>query len=160
MRRENELTTSATVWGAISKAGDEVFRHSGDIISARRIVSHLIQKRATIILRIQQELVDERRRLVDTDIGRELDEEFAKRERETHQKLETAKTDLDSAISRGDNTLVDSAVEEQDELESDLRAIESSRLKLQDGAEDLYRGKARESQMLASLTDSAACAMM
>jgi hypothetical protein len=83
--RERQLTEKAEFWGAMHKRGSRVFRYNNTVDSARDIVDHILSLEKTVMLDIQDELVNKNMEIQDTSAAVELNAEII-RERKKHRK--------------------------------------------------------------------------
>ncbi|KAH8751438.1 hypothetical protein BGZ57DRAFT_805262, partial [Hyaloscypha finlandica] len=59
-------------WGAAIKSGAAIYRHDNTKRSALRIIDHILSLQGSMVLEIQREMIDQRKTLVKTFIGRQL----------------------------------------------------------------------------------------
>ncbi|KAJ3559130.1 hypothetical protein NM688_g525 [Phlebia brevispora] len=122
--RERELATDDLLFGPALALGARMLRHNNTVSCARSILSPLLSN-IPKALRIQEELVDERKDIADTDAGQELGREIAallkkhraelaevqrelqaavrEKDMETKRELELVRRDLENQITRAEH---------------------------------------------------------
>jgi len=73
MAVENELLAKDRYWGRMKERGSRLIRHTGDKETAMRILDSVLQAPTSVILDIQQEMVNQRLNLGETTAGKEVD---------------------------------------------------------------------------------------
>lgn len=79
--RQSHLENTKRFWGDMIDHGSAVFRHDNSRESALRIIDHIIEKRAKIVLAIQKQMVDGGMRLDMTDAGKAFREKVLDEQR-------------------------------------------------------------------------------
>ena len=92
--REQELRTDERFFKPVIDKGAQMVRHNNTPEVARAILSHLIQNKP-IPLRIQVELVDEKKRFEETDAGVELNKELHELMRKHQQEMKELREELE-----------------------------------------------------------------
>lgn len=98
--REAELIRDNGFWSATMANGASARRHDDGINSARAAVRSLMDNEPTII-KLQDEIVSEGKRLIETDAGGVLNEEIAMRKKEFEEELEALKEEMSSDMAQG-----------------------------------------------------------
>ncbi|KAI0544084.1 hypothetical protein F4679DRAFT_60730 [Xylaria curta] len=97
--RETQLIETRDFWGFMCEKGSQVFRHYNNKESALKLLSYFASDRSQkMILDIQRELVDGRKTLDETRVGKELGSTFAAE----RMKLEHELKQLKEGGARGD----------------------------------------------------------
>ncbi|KAF4955416.1 hypothetical protein FSARC_11848, partial [Fusarium sarcochroum] len=88
--RETRLACTQEFWGSLCQQGSQTKRWQGDYKTAFTIVNELLtlnERRGYVVQRIQTELVDQKKTLVQTTAGRELLTEYTSTERKCTEEL-------------------------------------------------------------------------
>jgi hypothetical protein len=91
--KEQQLKTEQNFWGGLIARGSKLFRQDDGILSGKRIIDHLIERRYKIVLDIQREMVDRDDRLDQTAAGRAVQAEFMKAKAE-YEKQDRREDDI------------------------------------------------------------------
>jgi hypothetical protein len=94
MARENELKSKEAFFKAALDKGAQIFRHDNTIGSAHNIIRQLM-KNEPAALRIQQELVDEKKDISDTGAGRVLNKELREQAEKHRRELTSLQVDME-----------------------------------------------------------------
>lgn len=120
--REDEL--SSGFFKPVLGKGAQMIRHHGTTESARDAIRKIILMNGLVALRIQQELVDERKDLINTAAGkainRVLDEQIGQHEAEFERVWE----DMSRALKRKDEVTREELEGEMGRLQEQIRQIE------------------------------------
>jgi hypothetical protein len=119
-RREKELISVPEFWGDMVEYGSKVVRFNGSARSALDIVKQFFD-RATITLKIQDELVNEGKKLVDTAAGSTLNEELLALQKKHSDELKRVEEDMREAIADKDEQLKKILEKEQKRLDRQLQ---------------------------------------
>ncbi|KAM0256388.1 hypothetical protein ACHAQJ_005039 [Trichoderma viride] len=142
--RERELTESEEFWGYMHKKGSRIFRLAQTRDSCLGIIRHILSFDSTIVLELQDEIVNQGHQLEDTKAGVQLNEDII-REREKHQaELLAMKEQMQEAIALHDAELQRVFREECDKLEENIRLSEEEQAKLKQDLKDVQARKDRE----------------
>jgi hypothetical protein len=128
-RREQELVGEGGFWAAMKKRGSTVMRWHGDSSSADAIIHRLLEARdqhGAVSLKIQRELVDEGKTLVDTSAGQEVDRELAELREKLEGELRRIQQENREAMTSKDHEWQESLVEQRLLLERQRRLAEES----------------------------------
>ena len=133
-RHETELKTKSDFWGSMISKGSRVFRQDNDKVSAREIIHYLVKKRTPqnpgATLAIQRQLVDQGKKLVDTDAGKEMASELAKQQALYEEKLRKLRQELEDAMLAKDLELQNEIKQMKDEKKREIAKAEADRKKL------------------------------
>lgn len=135
--RESQLLEHDEFWGFMAKRGSHVMRHYGSQESAWKMVSYLVDKRKSIVLDIQRQLVDENQTLDNTSAGQIVQEELLKARRKHERDLQGLEESLEYAIEKKDEEMakylsqqqlvlrerIERALKDCDNLKIDLEAL-------------------------------------
>jgi hypothetical protein len=122
--KQQQLRQDPRFWGDIEEGGGHITSLSASREDALRIVAHIIDNGFIMNLAFQYQLVEEGRRIIDTDTGYLLYEDILGRYEEEYKILEEAKAALCEAVGSQDP-------ERKAELDSYTRKLEQS-LQLQE----------------------------
>ena len=119
--RESEL--SSDFFKPVLDGGAQMVQHHNDTESAHDVIRRITTVDCPVVLRIQRELVDEHKDLVDTSVGeavnRELEEQLRKRETE----LEIVWDDIIQALKERDEAAKKDLEEEAKGLQEQIEKI-------------------------------------
>ncbi len=127
--REEELKTDSLFFKNAIEKGAQMLRHNNTVESARAIVSHFMNK-STVTLRIQTELVDEKKDITQTIAGTELQAELSNLIQQHNRELQSLKEDLTKALEKKDMQAKQEIEEERAQMQSQLKKIEADKEKL------------------------------
>lgn len=127
MDREKELSTREDFWGEMLARGSTIKRVT-DRNSALDIVSGLLDK-SPRALKIQRELVEEEKPLIDTAAGQVVNEELVRLEQKYTEELERMQRQMDEAREH-DNELREILEKEQQKLSKDLNRLQKQQEQL------------------------------
>ncbi|KAI9675987.1 MAG: hypothetical protein M1822_008373 [Bathelium mastoideum] len=125
--REKELSTREDFWGDMLAKGSAIKRVK-DRNSALDIVSGLLGK-SPKALKIQRELVEEEKHLVDTAAGQVVNEELVRLEQKYKEDLERMQQQMDE-VREHDNELREILEKEQKKLSKDLDRLQKQQEQL------------------------------
>lgn len=127
--RERELVDKGGFWNAMNQRGSAVMRWLGDSDTAHRIVEHLLLARSrhgVVALKIQRELVDEGKRLVNTSAGQEVNRELSELREKMERELRRIAEDNKEAMASKDAEWQETLLEQRLELERQRLVAEKS----------------------------------
>lgn len=127
--RERELVDKGGFWNAMNQRGSAVMRWLGDSDTAHRIVEHLLLARSrhgVVALKIQRELVDEGKRLVNTSAGQEVNRELSELRETMERELRRIAEDSKEAMASKDAEWQETLLEQRLELERQRLVAEKS----------------------------------
>jgi hypothetical protein len=113
LQREQQLCSSPKMWKRMIDFGSKVMRQDRDEISASEIIQYLLQRRKSVTLDIQVELVDNKKKLNETGAGQELHAELEKQKKEYERQLAALRKEMELAAQK-----------ERNELQEQLRQAE------------------------------------
>ncbi|KAJ3557226.1 hypothetical protein NM688_g1579 [Phlebia brevispora] len=125
--REHQLRTDEILFKPAIVQGAEMFRHDRTLQSAQKIVQYLVNRHPRV-LRIQEELVNEKKDVKQTAAGLELDRELAERVKMHERELEKLKRDMEEVIAAKDKRIQN--------LEAEVKRIQNERDRLLDHYEE------------------------
>lgn len=138
-QRETELATREAFWAGMISKGSRMFRQDNGAQSARHIVDYLVSRKRPVTLKIQEELVDEKKTLDETGAGLEVDAQLAAQKKEFEAKLLQIQTDMQKAMKEKDREYHEELLAFKRETEAKMKAADEDRLKLQLDRETLRR---------------------
>jgi hypothetical protein len=131
--REDELTATEDFWGSIVKRGSRVARHSNSRDSAMSIVDSIVERQRTIVLGIQDEMVNKRLRLDETAAGRFLIREIKKERNKSEVKDLDLLDEIREAVAQEDldaaqiaSELLEESQERNDRRDQEVRNLRVS----------------------------------
>jgi hypothetical protein len=94
--REQELTSTEQFWGSMVKQGSRVARDDRD--SAMSIVDSIVERQRTIVLEIQDQMVNKRLRLDETAAGQFMSQELLRQRNKYQQEIRNLQEEMREAI--------------------------------------------------------------
>lgn len=138
-QRETELATRDAFWAGLISKGSRMFRQDNGVFSARHIIDYLVNRKRPVTLKIQKELVDDKKTLDQTGAGIEVDAQLAAQRKEFEAKLLQIQTDMQEAMREKDKEYQEELLAFKRETEEKMRKAEEDRLRLQMDREELRR---------------------
>lgn len=127
--REAELRNDNLLFKPVLAKGAGMLRHNNTAESAAAILMHLINN-TPLTLRIQRELVDEKKDISQTAAGAELDRELVKLMEKHKREMAETQEQLARAIAEKDLETKEELEAVRKELEDNMRQIEADRDRL------------------------------
>ena len=118
--REKEL--SSKFFKPALDNGVRMVRHRNTVQSARNIVWRIVEKRP-VVLRIQRELVDEKKDIADTKAGKTVDRQLNKQIRRHRAELKEVRGEKKQALSEKDEETIQELEEERKKLRGRIDKI-------------------------------------
>ncbi|KKY17803.1 putative ap-2 adaptor complex subunit [Phaeomoniella chlamydospora] len=150
--REQELCKSSELWGYMRSKGAQVVQIHNYVVQAKEILLEIAQK-GTVVLDIQKELVDEKKEVKDTNVGKLADYELAKVQREAEQEAQHARRKAARKLAQKEAELTEKMRQQkaaQEKLEREQRQLfEEQKLqqeKLQKALQQEAKRRALEEQ--------------
>ncbi|KAH8838557.1 hypothetical protein MCOR27_008381 [Pyricularia oryzae] len=137
--RQAELVNTPEFWGYMVEKGSRICRHHNTIGSARKIIESLIQDRNTMVLELQNQMVNESRPLQDTAAGMELRKEFARERKRWERELRETQENMEEAIRLRDKESEEALLELKTEYTERIERLEREHDKLRTNAEQLHQ---------------------
>ena len=129
--REAELMTKGIFFKSVLDRGGQTARHDNTASSAQDILRRILQNHP-VPLRIQEELVDERKGINDTGAGKELHRELNEQIRKHEEEMRELEEDVKQAIENKDDETREALEaetqrrrKETERLENDVRRMTS-----------------------------------
>ncbi|TLD22139.1 hypothetical protein PspLS_08119 [Pyricularia sp. CBS 133598] len=122
--RQAELVNTPEFWGYMVSKGSRVFMHHNTIGSARKIIESLIRDRNTMVLELQNQMVNESRPLHDTAAGMELREEFARERKKWERELRETQESVEEAIRQRDKEAEEALLQVKAEYAEHIKRLE------------------------------------
>ena len=136
--REAELAGDDLFFKPAIDNGARMARHEDTLPSAERIIRLMLENRP-LPLRIQEELVTERKDITKTDAGEELDRELVSQVKKYEQELQVLVEDIQEAIrGRDEETKMELEAETQ-KVKEQIEKLEKDRKRLKSDYEDERR---------------------
>jgi hypothetical protein len=133
--RERELATEEMFFGSAIGNGAVLLRHNKTVQSAQAILRHVVHNRP-LALRIQQEIVDERKDLEDTGAGEVLYRDLKAQARKHREELEEIMRRMEGANEETKKVLGEEIRKRQEMMD---QALKDARKLKEDFAEERAR---------------------
>lgn len=146
--REAELRADPQLMKPLLDSGATMVRHDGTLASAQNIVQQFFRMTPQR-LRIQRELVDEGKDILETAAGTELDRELAELTARYKREMMDLKKEMKEALSSRDVEMQKDIVEAQREILRKMAEVESERTRL---PKDYAREMAKKERTLQEAT--------
>ncbi|KAF9259477.1 hypothetical protein L218DRAFT_908363 [Marasmius fiardii PR-910] len=127
--RESELMEQNDFFKPVLDKGAQIVRHDNTPETARAILHHLIQNQP-LPLRIQTELVDQKKDIADTAAGAELNREMMEQMKKHQREMRELKEQMEAAIKTKDE-------ETRRELEIETGKLQAEMTRMQNDAQRL-----------------------
>lgn len=127
--RERELATDDILFKPVLDLGARMTRYMHNAVSAQAALIYVINNRPEP-LRIQRELVDERKDIEDTDAGQELLRELAAMMKKHQEQLAALQTELQEALKAKDVESAKELESARNELSARIAQTENDRARL------------------------------
>lgn len=98
--REHDFVSNERIWGSMVKQGSRVARHSHSRHSAMRIVDSIVERQRTMVLEIQDEMVNRRLRLDETAAGRFMSRELLDQRNKMQEEIQDLQDRLREAVEK------------------------------------------------------------
>ncbi|TCD63735.1 hypothetical protein EIP91_004986 [Steccherinum ochraceum] len=128
-KREQELMTDDLLFKPVLDKGAKIVRHDNTIESAQSILNHLIRNHPEA-LRIQKELVDEKKDISETGAGEELARELAAVMKKHKEDLVAVQKEMAEALAAKDDETRAELEEVRKELVANMEKVEQDRDRL------------------------------
>ena len=136
--RENEL--SGKFCKPVLDQGAQMVRHYNTTESAHDVVRR-VMKNHPVVLRIQRELVDEHKDLIDTSAGKAINRELDEQIRRHQVELERAEEEIAQALEEKDE-------EAREELGEETRRLQEQMRKIKEDSERMAANYAAEKERM------------
>lgn len=144
IQREKELSESDDFWGYMHKKGSHIFRLAQERLSCLRIIRHILSFDSTIVLELQDEIINRGHTIEDTKAGVQLNEDIIRERRKHQAALVALKEQMKEEMVQHDIELQRVLKEECDKLEESIRYNEAEQARLKEDLNDVRARKERE----------------
>ena len=144
LSRQKELEKE--FWKPMMDVGSRAYAYQGRA-SAHEIVD-LILKNQSTVLQIQRELVDQKRKLLQTEAGQVVDAGLASSVDSSQKQLERLQMFLEEAHQDSPDTLVDDLSKQRNGIVNRIKCMEANRASLNDDYEKALRALREEIRVL------------
>lgn len=156
--REKQLTETRDFWGFMCEKGSRILRHYNNKKSAMKILKIFADnKMQKVTLDVQRELVEGRKTLNETRVGKELDSAFATEREKLKQELKQLEGELKETIKGQNEEMAELIRESQQEvrreMEEQIRQLQRDRHELKVTLDDL-REQSRNSKATVTTSPS------
>lgn len=127
--RERELATDDVLFKPVLDEGATMERHDGSLTSAQEIVRRIINN-TPMTLRVQREIVDEKKDIKETAAGIELDRELAALRAQHKKELAEVREEMEEALAANDLKAKKELEQVRANLEGNIARIEGDRERL------------------------------
>lgn len=128
--REAELREKRLFFKPVLEKHAKLLRHDNTLESGQKIIRFFLDN-IPEPLRIQRELVDEHKELLETAAGAELSRELLEQEREHQEELRSIKIEMEAAIKARDEETRQELEEETQRLQGEMNRIQMESQKLE-----------------------------
>jgi hypothetical protein len=142
--REQQLRSNDEFWGYMAKKGSRIVRHSGSQESAISIVDSIVKRQKTIVLDIQDDMVNKGLDLDETLAGQSLNRELIEQRKKHQQEMKILEADMRKAIAARDEESVEAIAQMQKEFQDKINQGNKDVQDLQASLENLKEERDRE----------------
>jgi hypothetical protein len=142
--RELQLRSKDEFWGYMAKKGSRIVRHSGSRESAMKIVDSIVKRQTTIVLDIQNDMVNKGLDLDETLAGQSLNRELIEQRKKHQQEMKILEADMRKAIAERDEESVEAIAQMQKEFQDKINQGNKDVQDLQASLENLKEERDRE----------------
>jgi hypothetical protein len=140
IRRESQLRATNDFWGEMEKGGSRVMRHLRTKESAMTILSVILESRHPMLLKIQDEMINEGLGLEDTGAGIKVNQDLIEADRKHKAELAALREDMKVADEASKREIAELMRKQQVEIEEN----EKQRKKLEINMAKLEEDRARD----------------
>ncbi|KAL2675762.1 hypothetical protein Neosp_011953 [[Neocosmospora] mangrovei] len=148
--RENDMMTNDRYFGDLVAEGATVFRHgqtdrrdpSKRLASAQDVTNHLVarlERRAPGVLRLQREMVDEKKSLGETAAGNAVAEDLEKARTACKKELIELEASIKSRLAGVNAAYASQLQEQKSDIEKRFKVVDHSRQALKKSMRDLHK---------------------
>ncbi|KAI8719933.1 hypothetical protein NCS52_00775600 [Fusarium sp. LHS14.1] len=152
--RENDMMTNDRYFGDLVAEGATVFRHgqtdcrdpSKRLASAQDVTNHLVarlERRAPEVLRLQREMVDEKKSLGETAAGNAVAEDLEKARTACKKELIGLEASIKSRLAAVNTAYASQLQEQKSDIEKRFKVVDHSRRVLKKSMRDLHKQEER-----------------
>ncbi|KAM5345120.1 hypothetical protein ACJ41O_010982 [Fusarium nematophilum] len=163
--RESEMSTIDKYFGDLVAKGATMFRYSQTghgnpskrLISAQDIISHLVARleiHAPEVLRLQRELIEEKKLLDETAAGKAVTEDLEKSHAKYKRELRELKANMKCRLAGVTDTYASHLREQKTDIDKRLKEVEHNRRVLKKSMQDLHKDEGRSLKQLVENTDA------
>lgn len=146
LMRQRQLENTKEFWEDMIEQGSTVFRHDNTSESAFKIIDHIIDKRAKLVLSIQKQMVDGGMRLDKTDAGKAVQGKVLEEQEKARIRLEENERELNEELEAEREQGIQELLEEKEKYESMLRQKSSEIEELGVRVDQLCKDKQAQAQ--------------
>ncbi|KAL7933672.1 hypothetical protein V8C35DRAFT_327627 [Trichoderma chlorosporum] len=144
IKREQELAQTEDFWGYMHKQGSRIFRVAQTRESCLDIIQHILSLDSTVVLELQDEIVNLGHQLEESKAGVQLNEDIIRVRKKYQAELLEVKEQMKEEIVQKNAELQRVLKEECGRLEENIRCNEEEQAKLKQGLKDVPERKERE----------------
>ncbi|KAK0706213.1 P-loop containing nucleoside triphosphate hydrolase protein [Lasiosphaeria miniovina] len=151
-----EMDLRTNYWADMLEFGSHTFRHDNTRESALKITNYILSLQGNMVLKIQREMVDDKRTLYQTLAGQELQRELVEERAKHARDLESARKSHEAAMRSGDQRMIDKMARQEREYKAKLDKLDHEKEEririLEQDFQRMHEDKDREyKQMIADL---------
>ncbi|GJE89955.1 GTPase domain-containing protein [Phanerochaete sordida] len=128
-RREEQLKTNAQLFAPVLAQGAKMYRHYGRVETAQAVLRPMTDMAPRAFL-IQEEIVDEGKKLGETAAGTELDSKLEAALKQQVQQLQRAQEDMQRAFEERDTAMQKELASVRTDIQENITRIEGQRDRL------------------------------
>jgi hypothetical protein len=128
-RRERELRETDNYWKGLLDLGATLTRYEGDRKSGLELLRKLVPSELRV-LEIQDELVDQGKKLAETLAGKSVNEDLKRMQEEYEKEMEKMRDEFREAVIAGDDEMKEILERERRETAAKIEQLRSARKKL------------------------------
>ncbi|KAH6887450.1 hypothetical protein B0T10DRAFT_71258 [Thelonectria olida] len=128
--REKELIDTPEFWGYMVSKGSRVHRHYNTADSAQRIIKELARGSLRVTLDLQDQMVNERRELIETGAGKEIEAELIEERKKWARELKDVRDQMEEAIQLKDMEAQQALKEVKDDYKGRIKRLEQQSQRL------------------------------
>jgi hypothetical protein len=129
-KREKELIDTPEFWGYMVSKGSRIHRHDNTANSARKIIEELARGSLRVTLDLQDQMVNERRELIETGAGKEIEAELIKEREKWARELKDVRDQMAEAIQLKDMEAEQALEEVKDDYKGRIKRLEQQSQRL------------------------------
>lgn len=142
--RERQLVSNDEFWGFMAKKGSRVVRHLKTRGSAMDIVDLIVKRHTTIVLDIQDDMVNKGLDLDETLAGQSLNRELIEQQRKHREEMKHLEAEMRKAIAEKDEESVEAIAQMQKNFQDKINQGNKDVQDLQASLQNLKEERDRE----------------
>ena len=123
--RDRRLRETPEYWGDMIKERAHAHRHSGDRVSAIKIITPLMDNERKVLF-LQKEMVDEKKDLDRTAAGQEVNAEMNKQREALERRIDQTKEEMNKALALKDQKWVEELASDQEKYQTQINETKTA----------------------------------